>query len=684
MKKAWIVWSAITAMACVAFADAGSTDLGTIAMKDLTAPTISSLHGERGGSTLDTVGQGLAVITVPVLSPTGIGVSIAADCRGLLYYTNYGVARLYKMTATGVLVDSVDLVSAAGSPVYIDEMSWDEGRQRLWGGEDATFGIYLIDPVTGMSVFQFTGQVGLYPITDGLAYDPTDGTIWHSPDVSSSISHFSAGGVLLGTLIPLGPGGSPDLDISGLCAGTGNRLYVGHDGQGRISIVDKTTGAWISDFYTPGGRDEGLECDAINFAPDLVIWSKDAYNDMVTAIQVEAGTCACAVLPDTCRFTFQEVDMGDLPPCNYPTLVNNPAHGLSWIAWLGDCITGEPAPNTLNVDPCDDGVFFHHLPWTPCAMESVSVFVNAGPNFGSYQECRGHLYLNAWKDGNLDGDFCDELPCAGALASEWIIQDQLVMPGLWTFSFVDPGVLDRGRYAAVLRFRLTSQPVGRFGFGLAEPAVCNSTCGTFALDFLGEVEDYIIQEGQLFVELSSFNAVAAAGNVALRWVTASETQNDHFDILRNGSLLTSVTTQGNGASGHTYEYVDHTVAAGATYSYTLVSVDVNGSRTELATRTVTTEAAPAPAVITEYALHQNYPNPFNPTTSIAVDLVEAGYASLKVYNLTGQEVATIVKGNLSAGRHLVTFDARNLPSGLYLYKLDVNGFSAEKKMLLMK
>ena len=89
-------------------------------------------------------------------------------------------------------------------------------------------------------------------------------------------------------------------------------------------------------------------------------------------------------------------------------------------------------------------------------------------------------------------------------------------------------------------------------------------------------------------------------------------------------------------------------------------------------------------MITEYALHQNYPNPFNPETSITFDLVESGVVTLKVYNLMGQEVAALVNRSMDAGRHVVAFDAANLPSGLYMYKLEANGFSDQKKMLLLK
>jgi hypothetical protein len=629
----------------------------------------------------------LRVITVPVPSPSGVGVSVAANCRGELFYTNYGSPDLYKIDAFGNLLADIPTTEASGlGPISMDEMSWDEGRQMLWGAS-STFtynGIYLIDPVTGVCTFQFSGMGGL-SLTDGLAFDSHDGTIWHSSDVSSAVAHFTDTGLLLGNVTFYDAAGNVDGSISGVCVGTGNTIYLGHNGQGRIARYDKTTGAWISEFFSPGGRDEGLECDAINFAPDLALWSKDAYNNTITAIQVENGTCACAQLPDTCLFPYEEIDDGDLAACNYPTLHANPGHGLSGIAWLGAGITGEPVPNSLNVDPMDDGVVFVGLPWMPCTPQVVAVTVTPGPNYPRYQECGGHLYLNAWKDGNLDGDFCDELcgPPPLPTASEWIIQDVLVGPGTGAYTFIDPGVFDLGVYDGVFRFRLTSQPVGRFGFGQNVAGACNFTCpGTFGLDFLGEVEDYIIPDAQLAVNLSSFTAIGSANAITLHWTTASERNNDHFELMRNGALVHSQVSSGNSASGSTYEWVDGSVEMGRTYTYTLAAVDANGQRDELGT----VESSPNAnaVVVTEYALHQNFPNPFNPSTTITFDLVESGNVTLQVFNLMGQEVATLVNGNLSSGRHTLNFSAAGLPSGLYLYKLEANGFSAQKKMLLMK
>jgi hypothetical protein len=663
----------------LAFASNSVTPIGTVEASN--AWTIDYKSEPSG---LDSVGDQLRVIFAPV--PASLGVSVAADCRGDLYYTNYGIDTLYKMDAFGALIDRIPIRDAAGNPVTLGEMSWDEGRQMLWAGTDmgSPVMIYLLDPVTGMATYQFDGMGGL-DLTDGIAFDPTDGTIWHSTDISSYIVHFSPAGVPLDTLVPLDAAGNPQGQISGICVGTNNTMYVGHNGLGVITLVNKSTGAFISTFAVPGGRDEGLECDAINFAPDLVLWTKGAYDNSFTAFEVDSGTCVCYQPPDTCELPYEVVDMGDLMRCDYPTLTGNPAHALTNVAWLGAGITGEPAPNILDSDSMDDGVIYNNLPWTPCEMVSVMVTVTAGPMFPYYEEvCGGHLYLNGWKDGNLDGDFCDTLCTAfGLIADEWIVQDVLVWPGAYTFSFLDPGVFDLGIYDGVFRWRLTSQPVGRMGFGLIDRTACvNMNCGTYAFDLVGEVEDYIISDAQLAVELRSFEAVPGNGRITLRWSTASETDNDHFEVLRDGGMMSRIAGALNSTTESHYTWIDGNVENGVEYTYALVAVDVNGTREELAT----VDATPSTnaAIITEYALHQNYPNPFNPTTSISFDLVEEGFVSLKVYNVLGRSVATIADGRMGSGRHVVAFDATGLPSGVYVYRLEAGDFVDQKKMLLMK
>jgi hypothetical protein len=393
--------------------------------------------------------------------------------------------------------------------------------------------------------------------------------------------------------------------------------------------------------------------------------------------------------------TNYDVDMGDLTP-NYPTLVNNPGHMLTGIAWLGQGITGEPVPVFNGDNPTDDGVWVTNyldgitsVPlstcpsqwWNPCDFAHLDVLVTAGPNYAWYEGCGGHLYLNAWKDGNLDGDFCDAL-CDGGGAPEWFIQNAPVVPGMNPFDVVDPGLVNMGHYyAGVFRFRLTSSPVDQFGFGYGEPAACP---GSYGLDWLGEVEDYFCPpDFQLAVNLSSFDAAPNGEAMSLTWVTASESHNDHFVIERDGIVLANVRTLGNDASGHTYHYADNNVVVGTVYNYKLVAVDETGARQELATKTVTMSPNSA-AEVTAYALHQNYPNPFNPTTTITFDVLETGHTTLTVFNLMGEEVTTLVNGNMTKGSHTTNFNAANLPSGVYVARLTVNGFSADIKMLLMK
>lgn len=646
--------------------------------------TVAAEHfGIRGS--LDTTGQTLRMINVPVPAPFGLGVSIASDCNANLFYTNYLVPELYRISPTGALHDSVFLHTASGAPVHIDEICWDQTRLLLWGVEDVTFRIFLVNPSNGLCTPQFMGLVQNPPIrvSDGLAFDPTDGTLWHSPDVSDSIAHFTTGGVYLGSIVPRGPTGSPDRDVSGIVVGANNRMYVGHDGQGRITVINKLTGAWIRDLVTLPGRVQGMECDAMNFAPNVVLWVKNGFNNTLTALQLDSGSCVCNFSPDTCQFPYTQLDMGNLSVCAYPTLLSNPGHGLSGIAWLGPCVTGETTPYVAGQDSCTDGVTFLHTPWTPCSMETVMVNVTAGPNFSRYQGCGGHLYLNAWKDGNLNGSFCDEIVCDSHVASEWIIQDLLVAPGHYVIPVLDPGIRNIGVYTGVFRFRLTSQPAGRFGFGRRDTVACpNATCGTFGLDFLGEVEDYSLPDFQLAVDVSSFDAAAGDGSVVLRWVTASESANDHFEIRRDGENIARVPSQGNGPVQHTYSFTDGRLTNGREYTYTLVAVDVNGNHNEL--RGVNATPTAGRGVVNEYVLRQNYPNPFNPYTEISYDLKEAGLVRITVHNVLGEEVARLVNAHLPQGRHSVSFDGSKLSSGLYLYRLEVNGFTAQRKMLLMK
>jgi hypothetical protein len=85
-----------------------------------------------------------------------------------------------------------------------------------------------------------------------------------------------------------------------------------------------------------------------------------------------------------------------------------------------------------------------------------------------------------------------------------------------------------------------------------------------------------------------------------------------------------------------------------------------------------------------YALTQNYPNPFNPSTEVSFDMSAAGFVSLKVYDVLGREVATLVNDVKQAGTHSVSWNARGQSSGVYFLKMQAGSFAATKQMLLVK
>jgi len=85
-----------------------------------------------------------------------------------------------------------------------------------------------------------------------------------------------------------------------------------------------------------------------------------------------------------------------------------------------------------------------------------------------------------------------------------------------------------------------------------------------------------------------------------------------------------------------------------------------------------------------YALGQNYPNPFNPATVIKYQVPKASNVKISIFDILGKEVATLINGKVEAGYHQVEFNGSNFASGLYLYKIEADGFTDVKKMILVK
>ncbi len=213
----------------------------------------------------------------------------------------------------------------------------------------------------------------------------------------------------------------------------------------------------------------------------------------------------------------------------------------------------------------------------------------------------------------------------------------------------------------------------------------------FAVDTFDDLGQY---EGILPVELTSFAAKVIGKSVMLNWETATEINNYGFDIeravisnlpagrqaeVRNLSWEKIGFVNGNGNSNapKVYSFVDDKVSAGK-YSYRLKQIDNDGQIEYSKTIEVDMNG------VRKFELSQNYPNPFNPTTTIKFNLPEAGTVKLTLFNILGQQIRTLVNEFKESGTHTINFDASELNSGMYIYKIESGSFTQTRKMTLIK
>ncbi len=184
------------------------------------------------------------------------------------------------------------------------------------------------------------------------------------------------------------------------------------------------------------------------------------------------------------------------------------------------------------------------------------------------------------------------------------------------------------------------------------------------------------------VEFSSFTSETFRGKVLLSWETGTETNNRGFEIQRSSdakewTIVGFVDGKGTSTFPNKYKYTDEP-AAGGTYYYRLKQIDFTGEFKYSNTLEVNL------IIIKNYTLEQNYPNPFNPSTTIGYELPAESDVIIKVFDILGNEVATLVNGKQTAGVHEVKFDGSKQGSGIYIYRMTTGTVTQTKKMILMK
>lgn len=224
----------------------------------------------------------------------------------------------------------------------------------------------------------------------------------------------------------------------------------------------------------------------------------------------------------------------------------------------------------------------------------------------------------------------------------------------------------------------TGSPV--MGMGIAIPGLTT--------DIDGQTRDSIPELGAdefpgiIPVELISLNASASKSSVTLSWSTATETNNRGFEVERsingNFEVIGFVAGRGTTTEKQSYSFIDNNPAAGI-IRYRLKQIDFDGTYSYSSVIEVDFKTP------TTFDLAQNYPNPFNPTTTIRYSIANAVNVSLVIYNTLGEEVMTLVNNQFTEpGVYNVVFDASNLASGTYIYRLTAGDFVMTKKMVLTK
>ncbi|HRP92386.1 MAG TPA: T9SS type A sorting domain-containing protein, partial [Ignavibacteriaceae bacterium] len=184
------------------------------------------------------------------------------------------------------------------------------------------------------------------------------------------------------------------------------------------------------------------------------------------------------------------------------------------------------------------------------------------------------------------------------------------------------------------------------------------------------------------VELTAFSATVNKNDVRLDWTTATELNNLGFEIQRkdkegNFESLGFINGKGTTTETNEYSFVDIKVDAG-NYTYRLMQKDYDG------TFAYSQEVEVEISLPLEYSLEQNYPNPFNPTTTISYSIPSDNFVTIRLYDVLGNEVITLVNEQKQAGKYEMLFNASNIASGVYYYQINSGTFTQTRKLMLLK
>jgi hypothetical protein len=338
--------------------------------------------------------------------------------------------------------------------------------------------------------------------------------------------------------------------------------------------------------------------------------------------------------------------------------------------------------------------------------------INLSPTYWYLLDENGYPLQNgdwvyvAWKgpDGITDPPKKTEPNCGDVTGDDVILREGTIYYGSFTIGVTTFAPEDgqhpwTGEEIYCRIFNEPKYPACATGYyGESDQHVVENVLGeVFFAKFAGDpFQGYT--DWPLPIELISFDAIGMDSRVLLEWRTATESNIVGFHIERSLDAVDfeRITQElipgvGDSTTGSTYSHVDSGVVNGTTYYYNLITVDRNSveqvANTEPVAATpgeTTVLVTPSAYVPETFALRQNYPNPFNPVTEITYAIPRNLHVILRVYNVLGGEVATLVDDDQPVGIYTVRWDAEGLPSGVYFCTIRAGDFKSAKKMILLK
>ncbi len=350
---------------------------------------------------------------------------------------------------------------------------------------------------------------------------------------------------------------------------------------------------------------------------------------------------------------------------------------LIFIAFLSYAFIGHNSTQRINCTELNgDGCVCHRVDSSPSVKVWVTgpdtvfagqtyqyrMFLTGGPAIGGGYNvaCRfGTLGLADTVSVLIDNEITQRIPLRFATVRDTVF---------WVFNYTAPDTVEKDTiYSCGLSINFDGRPSDAdwWAFGPKHPV--------------------IILPNPIPVEFLSVQAHLSGNEVLLEWVTASETNNNYFEIEKrnseSGLQWQSIgTLPGNGTKTEISRYQFKDISPGSgSFEYRIKQVDYSGDFSYSQSVQIDVKSTVL------FQLHGNYPNPFNPETTIEFTLTEKNFVNLKIYSINGEFIEDLAGSMYDRGLHRIKFDAKDLPGGIYFYRLEIQGKpSAIGKAILIK